>query len=652
MKRRKNTMKQWFIVLTIILLVCAGALAEESKDETGKESPDTLKYHIVVTATRTEQPTLELGSSTTVLTAAELEQSGKETVVEALAAVPGLDVIQYGGAGKTASVFLRGANTEHTLVMIDGVEVNDPMSPGRTFDFAHLSLDNIDRIEIVRGPQSTLYGSDAMGGVINIITKKGEGKPRFFVAAEAGSYNTYRESAGINGGSKSANYALEVSRFDSKGFSASAAKYGNTEKDGYGNTSISARLGFNPVPHLGIDLITRYTDAINDLDNFAGVGGDDPNYTLDFKQFLLAANASLSLLNGKWEQRVGVSYSRTRRNLDNAIDALNPFDSSHGVYKGRILKVDWQHNFYLQRGNTITAGLEYEKESGDSVYRWDSLWGPGESLFPEQSARTTGVYLQDNLKIREIFFMTLGVRFDHHNRFGAETTYRFAPAVVLKSGTKIKATYGTGFKAPSLYQLFAPATAWGPVGNQNLEPETSKGWDMGIEQYLFNDRLSFSFTYFQNDFRALIDYDSFQGYINVAEAETRGYEIFMSAVPVHALTLQASYTYTDAKNKVTGEKLLRRPRHKANLSLNFRFFKKAVANLDILYVGERDDLFPYPTRTTAEAYTLFNLAASYRLTKNFKIFGRLDNIFNRDYEAVLGYGAPGRSAYIGIKASY
>jgi vitamin B12 transporter len=248
--------------------------------------------------------------------------------------------------------------------------------------------------------------------------------------------------------------------------------------------------------------------------------------------------------------------------------------------------------------------------------------------------------------------MTLGVRFDHHSRFGEKTTFRLAPALVLKSGTKIKATYGTGFKAPSLYQLFAPATDWGPMGNPDLEPEKSEGWDVGIEQYLFNDRFNLSFTYFQNEFRALIDYDSFQGYINIAEAETKGCEIFLSALPLHRLTLRASYTYTEAKNKVTDENLLRRPRHKANLWLSFRFLKKAHANLEILHVGQRDDLFPYPTRTTADAYTLFNLAASYRLTNHLEIFGRIDNIFDREYEAVLGYGTPGRSAYIGIKARY
>ncbi|MGD2090904.1 MAG: TonB-dependent receptor [Candidatus Aminicenantes bacterium] len=652
-------MKNLIFVLVISLLMVAPVLCtqktkenQKQQEEETKTGPKRLKYHIVVTATRTEQPKLELGSSTTLIPFEDLKQAGKETVAEALTAVPGLDVVQNGGAGKTADVFIRGANSEHTLVMVDGVEVNDPMSPGRTFDFAHLSLDNIDRIEIVRGPQSTLYGSDAMGGVINIITKKGEGKSRVFISAETGSYGTFREAAGVSGETGTANYSLEISRFDSKGFSESGEKYGNTEKDGYGNTTLSGRLGFKPAKNLEFNLISRYITARNDLDNFAGAGGDDPNYITAARQFLLAANSRLSLLKGKWEQRLGISYNYIHRDLTNPTDQYQPFDSQQGLYKGRIFKIDWQHNLYLHPTNTVTAGIEHEREWGKSVYTWESMWGPGESLFPGKSARTTGFYLQDSIKIRDTFFMTLGVRFDNHSRFGNETTYRIAPAVLLKSGTKLKATYGTGFKAPSLYQLYAPATAWGPVGNQNLEPERSKGWDAGIEQFLFEDRLTLSFTYFQNDFEDLILYDFIQGYINISQAETKGYEIFMSTRPHKDLTIHGSYTYTDAKDRETGEQLLRRPKHKANLTFNLRLFKRANVNLFIIHIGKRLDLFPYPTITEADAYTLFNLAASYRLSKNIEVFGRIDNLFNREYEAVLGYGTPGRSAYIGIKATY
>jgi vitamin B12 transporter len=650
-------MKKRIFLLVMSLLMVGIVLGNEEtnenqQDDETKTGPKRLKYHIVVTATRTEQPKLELGSSTTLIPFEELKKAGKAAVVDALAVVPGLDVVQNGGVGKTADVFIRGANSEHTLVLVDGVEANDPMSPGRNFDFAHLNLDNIQRLEIVSGPQSTLYGSDAMGGVINLITKKGEGKSRVFISAETGSYGTFREAAGVSGGTDSVNYSLEISRFDSRGFSDSGEKYGNTEKDGYGNTTFSGRLGFKAAENLEFNLISRYIDARNEVDNFAGIGGDDPNYVIDARQFFFTANSRLFLLKGKWEQRLGISYTNIRRDLTNPTDQFQPFDSQEGLFKGRIFKIDWQHNFYLHPTNTITAGIEYEREWGESAYSWESLWGPGESSFPGKSARTTGFYFQDSIKIRDTFFMTLGVRFDDYSRFGTETTFRIAPAVLLKSGTKLKATYGTGFKAPSLYQLYAPATAWGPVGNQNLEPEKCRGWDIGIEQFLFNERVTLSFTYFQNNFEDLILYEFIQGYINISQAETKGYEIFMSARPLRDLAIHGSYTYTDSKDRETGEQLLRRPKHKANLTFNLSLFKRANTNLCIIYVGKRLDLFPYPSITEADAYILFNLAASYQLSKHIEVFGRIDNLFDREYEAVLGYGTPGRSAYVGIKATY
>ncbi len=645
-------MKKLFIGVMVVLLGITGLLWPEDTAESKEgEEQEPLRYQVVVTATRTEQPELELGSSMTLITAEDLLKSGKKDVAEALRTVPGLDMVQAGGTGRNASVFIRGANAEHTLVMVDGIEMNDPVSAGRSFNLAHMSLDNVARIEIVRGPQSTLYGSDAMGGVINIITKKGDGKPKFYLGAEGGSFSTFRETAGVSGGAGMMNYSVGFSRFDSKGFSNSGEEYGNEEKDGYSNTTLSARLGFKPAENLEFSVIGRYTNADADLDNSAGEGGDDINYTEDATQFLLAANAGLKLFDGKWDQKLGISYTQQKREYDNPVDDAHPADSSNGIYNGRTFKVDWQHNLYLHPTNTITAGLEYEREEGDSVYNWNSAWGPGESLFPEKSARTTGIYLQDNIKLWDTFFMALGVRFDDHERFGSHTTYRFAPALVLKSGTKLKASYGTGFKAPSLYQLFAPATMFGSVGNENLEPEKSKGWDIGIEQYLFEDRLTFSFTYFRNDFEELIDYDWAQGYINKADAETRGYEIVVTAQPLNSLSLHGSYTYTKAEDVTNELNLLRRPKHKGTFTIQYRFKDKGVFNLHMLHVGERDEVFPYPTRTIAPAYTVFNLGASYRILDNLEIFGRIDNLFNTGYEAILGYGAAGRSAYVGFRYS-
>lgn len=631
-------------LVTLHLLPVTFAVAEEKT---------TTLEEIVVTASRTQEPLEEVASSVTVITEKEIEGKKVKTVLEVLRDVQGLDISQSGGSGQLTNIFIRGAKSEHTLVMIDGLEMNDPMSPGHSCDLANLTVDNIERIEIVRGPQSTLYGSDAIGGVINIITKKGEGKPKFFISGEGGTYNTLSELAGLSGGTKWVNYSLGISHLYTKGFSAANEKYGNTEKDGYENTSLSARVGFTPMECLDIDFIVRYIDAETDLDTKGGPAGDDPNYVSRLKQLFLRTQGSLLLFKGLWEQKLGFSLSNHDRDYRDDKDAQHPDDSSRGFYDSKMWKVDWQHNLYLHKTNTLTTGIEYEEERGESRYFWESAWGPGESVFPEKRANIKGAYIQDKIVLYESFFATLGIRVDDHSRFGSEITYRIAPAYLFKkTGTKIKATYGTGFKAPSLYQLYAPATEWGPIGNENLKPEKSKGWDAGIEQYLFQDRLTLGATYFRNDFEDLIDFDWDKGYINIAKARTKGAEIFVSARPVEDLTIRASYTYTDTQDKETGQRLLRRPLNKGSLNLNYLFLKKGNVNVDIIYVGKRDDMDPDTyERVKAGDYTLVNLAASYNITKNIQVFSRIDNLFDQDYEEVKGYGTPGFSIFGGIRIS-
>ena len=638
----------FFIASFIIFISTPFSLFAQEKEVTlGK---------VVVTATRVETPMEEIASSVTVISSEEIERKKKTHVMEILRGIPGLDVVRTGGAGKNTSVFIRGANSEHTLVMIDGVEVNDPISPGRSYDFAHLTVDNIERIEVIRGPQSTLYGSDAIGGVVNIITKKGEGKPKFFLSAEGGSFTTFREATGISGGNKWVNYSFALSRFDTEGISTASKKDGNYERDGYENTSLSAKLGFKPMDNLGIDFILRYMDAKTELDNFAGVGGDDPNYVQKSNQFLFKAQVGLSLFDQFWTQKLGFAINDHDREIKNKKDPQHPFDSERGQYDGQLIKFDWQHNIQLHKTNGLTFGLEYEEEEGKSRYYWESQWGPGESLFPKKTANIKGYYIQDQIKFWDRFFATLGVRMDDHSRFGSETAYRIAPAYLIKEiGTKIRGTFGTGFKAPTLYQLYAPATLWGPIGNKDLKPEKSKGWDFGIEQDLLKNRVILGATYFRNDFKDLIQYEMGQGYINIAKAKTEGVELFSSVKPIDDLTVRANYTYTDTEDKRTGEDLIRRPKNKFGLDLNYHFLKKGNANLGVIYVGKRDDLdfsISPPRRVKLDRYTLVNLAASYDITKNVQLFGRVENLLDKEYEEVKGFGTLGLSFFGGIKLNF
>jgi vitamin B12 transporter len=611
---------------------------------------------VVVTATRVETPMEEIASSVTVISSKEIERKQKTTVLEVLKGLPGLDVVQNGGVGGATSIFLRGANSEHTLVMIDGVEVNDPISPGRSYDFAHLTVDNIERIEVIRGPQSTLYGSDAIGGVVNIITKKGEGKPKFFLSTEGGSFTTFRESTGVSGGNRWINYSLGFSRLDTDGISAASKKDGNYERDGYKNTSLSARLGFIPKENLDVDFIFHYIKAKTELDNFGGVGGDDPNYVQESEQFLFKTQLGLSLFEKVWTQKLGFAMNDYDRDVKNKKDPQHPFDSERGQYDGQLMKLDWQHHLQLHKTNALTFGFEYEREEGKSKYYWESIWGPGQSIFPNKTANIKGYYIQDEIKLWDRLFATLGIRIDDHSRFGSETTYRVAPAYLIKeTDTKIKGTFGTGFKAPTLYQLFAPATLWGPIGNKDLKPEKSKGWDFGVEQNFFKNRVTLGATYFRNDFKDLIQFDWGQGYINIAKAKTEGVELFASAKPIDDLTLRINYTYTDTEDKTTGEALIRRPKNKIGFDINYHFLNNGNVNLGVIYVGKRDDLdfsISPSRRVKLDQYTLVNLAVSYDITKNFQLFGRVENLLDKEYEEVKGFGTPGLSFFGGMKLSF
>lgn len=632
------------VLLAILFVGPRGIFAQEKEAEKLGE--------VVVTASRMETPAQQVASSITVITGQEIREKQKTTVLEVLRSVPGLDVVRTGGPGKETAVFLRGAKSEQTLVLIDGVEMNDPTSPGRAYDFAHLTTDNIERIEVLRGPQSTLYGSDAMGGVINIITKKGKEKMAAFASGEYGSFETFIGKAGVSGGNRWVNYSLGLSYSDTEGISSANEKDGNTEKDGYRNKSISARVGFTPTEFFDLDFIFRYTDAKADIDNFGGVGGDDPNNTTTTKQLFFRTQAGLSLFNDFWLQKLGLSLSDHKRRGNNDPDPAHPGELSRDSYDGRVLKLDWQHDLHLHKTNTLTLGVETEEERAESSYYSESFFGPFTSTFDEKTARTNGYYLQDQIKLWDSWFTTLGIRLDDHSKFGNETTYRITSAYLIRrTGTKIKGSYGTGFKAPSLYQLYAPV-----YGDENLKPEKSTGWDAGVEQSLWKERLVLGVTYFGNRFKDLIDFDSGTSkFINISKAETQGVEAFVSVRPVADLTLRASYTYTDTEDKSTGKPLLRRAKNKAGFDVGYRFLEKGNVNLGLVYVGERDDLdfstFP-ATRVELGDYLLVNLAASYDITKNFHVYGRIENLLDESYEEVKGYGTPGISVFAGLKLSF
>jgi vitamin B12 transporter len=646
-------MKNRFIAAALFTVLCtmtdfAFAADESEEDEETQE--------VVVSATKLEIPTREVGSDITVITSDQIEKMQKTFVVDILKTAPALDVNQSGGPGSAASIFIRGAKSEHTLVIIDGVEMNDPTTPGRTFNFAHLSVDDIERIEILRGPQSTLYGSDAIGGVINIITKRGSGKPHGSASIEGGSYGTYNGSAGGSGGNEWMHYTAGFSHWNTDGISAASENEGNTERDKYKNTTVYGTLGLVPADNFDLDFTLRFIDADSDGDIGAGAGSDDPNYITMSQQLLFRTQGRLYLFNDIWEQTAGFSFANHDLNAHNDPNDNNPETPDtflRSSYNGKVLKFDWQNNFYIHDTNTATFGIETEEDRGVSSYYEDtgSEWGPYINDFENKTARTTGYYLQDQIKLWNSWFTTVGVRFDDHDTFGTETTYRFATAyLVHRTGTKIKATYGTGFKAPTLIQLYS---YW---GNEDLNPEESTGWDFGLEQSLLENRASVGATYFYNEIDDLINFEG-MGYTNVGRAVIKGVELFGSMKPVEPLDMRFNYTYTNAKDIATAEDLIRRADHKFSLELDYGFLEKGNVHLGILYVGERDDLVYDPVtyvseRVRLQGYVTVDPAVSYQVSDAVQMFFRVDNLFNRDYEGISGYGTPGISAYGGLKFSF
>ena len=645
--------KRFFVLLLLTMVTLFPQLAAQivsSGDGSEEEREKIPVYNVVVTATGNETSLKDLGVTATVVGREEIERRGVNSLADLLRSVPSLDIVRTGGPGQVASLSIRGAKNEHTLVMIDGVEINDPMGTGRSADLATIDTDDIERIEVVRGSQSPLYGSDAMAGVVNIITRRGGGSPKGFLSGEVGSMKSFHESAGFSGGGEKFDYSLGVSRSDTEGISAASSALGNTEKDGYGSTSLSGRLGYRALPNLEFSLIGRYTKSKVDIDNAGGQGGDDPNNRADTRLNSLRFETRWRLLGERWEQRFALSWGENKREYRNDTDQAHPFDSDSSRYTGSHWKLEWRNNVKVLPDHILSFGLEREEEKGDSRYASQSQWGPYEDTFPVRDVTTKALYLQDQFRVAEGIHVVAGLRLDDHERFGSQGTFRVALSAQLPwKGALVRGSYGTGFKAPSLYQLFSP------YGSQELKPEKSKGWELGAEQALFGERFSLGVTYYRNRFEDLIDYDmTAWKYVNVAEALTRGVELSLSGVPAERVTLKASYTYTKGEDQ-NGLTLLRRPKHKYSLDLGWRFLDSASWNLTLIGVGERDDLVftgGGSNRAALEGYLLVNTALSYDPLRSVRLFARIDNLLDKTYYEAWGYGTPGFSIYGGVRLSF
>ncbi len=643
----------------------------DQESESGKP-PRRLKSRsdIVITATKTGINRRETGASVTVITADEIARTEKSSVAEILKNQPGIYMSSNSSLGGVASLYVRGTASNHVTVLVDGVRVNDPTSPGNGFDFAHLTTENIERIEIIRGSQSTLYGSDAIGGVVNIITKKGAGKPRVAAGFEGGSFYTFRETASVSGGTDDADYSFAASRLDSRGYDRTSTWRGmkySIEKnspDGYENTSASARVGVNTIRDSRLSLALRYTGAKSEIDD--GSYSEDTNRTFENDAFSGILAYRIPVFPW-WDASLSASYMyqmQRDRDMPDAKDVISWGGISNMWYKGKRLSGEFRNVFTIMDVDEITCGVSYEKEYADTMPWWwysddpPSWWGSMDPLSPiSKSEGTWSAYLQNHLKLFDRIFIISGIRYTRPDQLPENLDYSLSGSFVVPvTETRLKGSVATGYKIPSLYQRYNSFERYDRFTFAYLKPERALSFDTGVEQPLWGGRIVLEATYFSIDYRNMIHYDtvidSFGRYYNI-DALTRGVECAASLSPIDDLDLRGHYTYSVSENKTfrSGE-MIRRPRHRAGFSVNYAFLGRGNVNLGFTYTGKRRDYFKFPWYASLDPHFKFDLALSWWIIEQLQAHVRFENLTNENYEEIFGYRQPGFACYGGVKAVF
>jgi len=604
------------IVASLMLFESALVFAQES---------ETVEDEVVVYGVRMVQPGTEVGSSVTVITADDIQALGVDFVVDAIATAPGVTINQNGAFGGAATVRIRGASSEQTLVIVDGVVVNDPSSPGGGFDFARLDPANVARIEILRGPQSTLWGTDAIGGVVNIVTKRPAEGLGGNVYAQAGSYGLFRGGAEVSGSGERFDFRLAAGSNTVDGISKADERNGNTEDDGFESTIISASGGINLAGDARLHAALIWTDAEADFDSFSfGAQGNVADGDDVAKTEELSANLSLQipLFDGKLENLLLVGFSDIER--DSFSGGLPAFSS-----EGDRTIFRYQGNLSINELNRLAFGVEREDSEAS---------GEGTSI--------DGLFALYEFRPSDSLTMTAGVRRDDHERFGGETTSRLAAAYNPNEQITLSASWGEGFRAPTLFQTtFFCCGAL--AENANLMPEVSDAFDAGVTVRTADNRGELGLTYFDQDTTNLITFAfAIGGYENIAVAKTSGIELYGSYQFNDWARVSASYADIDAVDG-TGTKLLRVPEQTGDITISVDPNGPFSGNLLVRYNGSEVD-----PNGMVGSWTRVDVAGRYQMSDSIEIYGRIENLLDREYQQILGYGTPGVSGSIGAQLRF
>jgi vitamin B12 transporter len=605
---------------------------------------------VVVTAGRADDKLSEVPVSMTIIDAEALRQHQAVVVSDLLSRTPGVTVSRNGGVGGSTQVRIRGAESDQIAVLIDGVKLNDPSATGSGYNFANLLAGDVSRIEVLRGPQSTLWGSQAIGGVINMITETPRGDLSTKATVEGGSRSTFYGRAGVGAGGDWGGWRLAAGYYTTDGVSNFDEAMGGKEKDGYRNTSLSGRLDLKVTDWATLDARVSYAAGRNQFDGFPAplfAFADTPEYGKT-KDLVSYVGARLSNFDGALNSRLGYAYTQTDRdNYDPSTTPTKTFDA-----RGTNNVLDYQGTWTITPIWRAVFGASTERS-------WFRTAAP--SSFdpnPTPVRHATGmdsVYGQLQAKPIEGLTLTGGVRHDDHDTFGGATTFQTGAVWTPNGGaTVIRANYGEGFKAPSLYQLYSD------YGDAALKPEEAKSWDLGVEQSVLQGRLRGSITYFDRDTTNQIDFLSnntppnFGGYANTAKTNAKGVEIEAGFKVNALLTLTGNYTNMDAVNKSPGanygKDLARRAGETASADAALTLANGLTGGVTMQYVGHSFDNATNTRRL--KSYVLTDVRIAYPINDTFELYGRVENLFDQQYETIYRYGTLGRGAFAGVRAKF
>lgn len=588
---------------------------------------------IVVTPNRTKSDKAKVGSVVETVSRKDIDAQQLPTVQDFLAQEPGVSISTQGGAGQETTLVVRGADKKYVKTLWNGIDISDTSAPQVQVSPEHLLTGGVQSIEILKGSQSTLYGADAVAGVIGISTLGDfEEGIRYIVSGEAGSHGTFRGSLSAHGATADGSrFAASVTGLTTDGISAADRRNGNTERDGYDNVTVSLAGEKVLDQYLTAFASLLYIDSRTEFDNGGAAPSDNPDNVADRRQLAGRAGLTATSLDGRWTNTVSVQINDiTRRSFTTSIFGPFTFEPTSLRQKG-----DWLSQYELNDQITLQAGADYERQSFDSGFSGNEIWiagGWGQVIYtPMENLTLTGA-----------------VRHDEHGDFGGFTTWRTTAAYLFSdTGTKLRASVGTGFRAPSPFEIgYDP---FGPVGpNTDLQPEESFSWDAGVDQTMLDGALTASFTYFELDTDNLIDYDfATDSYFQTAGTTKRnGIEAQVRYAVTDWIDVMAAYTFTRANNP-DGTRRPRVPRHDIVLGLFTRPADNWTTSTTVRIVEDTVDTVG-GALVPLDDYVLVNAKVGYSPMEGMEIYVRGENLLDEKYQVVRGYGTPGASVYGGF----